>query len=122
MWNKFRRFTLYAVALAVVLLPIVYWTITRSEPYGRAQTFLSNHPNVEQQIGRVKDIRLALTGNQSITFGGTSAAASLELVVAGERGAGLASVELRKELGVWDIKAARFRREGVSNAIETLPI
>jgi len=120
--DKSKRVALYAVALAVAMLPAVYLAITHSEPYGLARKFVSGHPVVEAQIGSVKGVRLALSGNHSVIYGGTSGTASLELVVTGERGAGLAAIELQKELDTWGITAAKFRRAGEGASIETLAV
>ena len=116
------RFVAYAFVIATLMIPVAYWTIAQGGPYARAQRFLSSHPAIERQVGRVTSVRLAFSSANSGFFGPEDGSAHLELVVTGERGVGFATIDLHWERGAWDVTSVLFRREGESIPVQTFPV
>src|SRR5688572_32161508 len=116
------RFATYAFVIAALMIPVAYWTIAQGGPYSRAQRFLSSHPAIERQVGRVQSVRLAFSRANSGFFGPEDGTAHLELVVTGERGVGFATIELHWERGAWDVTSVLFRRAGESTPVQTFPV
>ena len=117
-----QRFITCAAVLAALMIPLAYWTLTQGGAYARAQRFLSGHPAIERKIGRIQNIRVALSAGNAGLFALPESTAHLELVVTGERGVGFATVDLRWERGAWDVTSVTFRREGESMPVQTFPI
>ena len=117
-----QRFITYAAVLAALMIPLAYWTLTQGGAYSRAQRFLSGHPAIERQIGRVQSIRVAFSPGNAGLFAVPEGTAHLELVVTGERGIGFATVDLRWERGAWDVTSVTFRREGETMPVQTFPV
>ena len=105
-------------ALATLMIPLAWWTITQGGPYARAERFLHGHPAIESRIGRVTNIRLEFRES----FGAGDDTARLELVVTGQRGVGFATVSLQRERGAWEVISVLFRREGETVPVLTFPI
>jgi len=119
--QSLQRFTWYALIVAVLMIPVAYWTIAQGGPYARAQRFLSGHPAIERQVGRVQSVRLAFSPANSAILGTDDGTAHLELVVTGERGLGYATMELHWERGAWDVTSVSFRRKGETMPVQTFP-
>lgn len=105
-------------ALAALMIPLAWWTITQGGPYARAERFLHDEPSIERKIGRVTNVRLAF---RDYSFGTADDTAHLDLVVTGERGVGYASVNLQWYRGAWDVTSVFFRREGETVPVQTFP-
>ena len=117
--SKIAPFALYAVVLALVMFPSIYVWVSNSEPFDRANEYLRANPQIHSVIGEVTKTRLSFSGF-SVSYGGSSGKADLQIVVSGERGGGLAAVELEKVLGAWNVVGARFRTEGSNSPVVEL--
>jgi|SRR5581483_530628 len=103
---------LIAVLVAAPLFIGGMWLLVqRSDAFGLARTFVAESPLVASKVGSVKSISLRPFGYQ-MHVTDSRGNAEFALSVAGSQRNGVAYVRLQKDLGVWEVSAARLVVDG----------
>lgn len=86
-----------------------YLVASRSEGYQVAQQFVHENSVVSDQLGPIKDMRLAYFG-YSVRYSGPQGWADFEIIVKGEKANSMVFIKLMKEAGKWEVTTARLKR------------
>lgn len=104
MRKKKKMLTILGITLILIICFFagLYMLAVRSEAYRFALEFIDNNKLISQNIGPLKNQRLALFG-YSVRQKGSQGHAEYKILVKGEKGEGIVYLELKKSVGIWKV-------------------
>lgn len=111
LWKKF----LIGVPIAFLLVSVVvYFGALHSQAYLVACNFVRTDPVIQRRLGKVEKIQLKPLTGWRISYSGPNGVANFGLDVAGHKADGEVYVNMKTQLGEWEITGAKLKLEGGS--------
>jgi len=112
MINKKKIFKIIATTLILLTCFFVglYILGVKSEPYRFALEYIDTNETISASIGTLKSNYLSF-GGYSVRYEGSHGWAEFAIKTSGEKGKGVVFIKLEKELGKWEVSAARLKLE-----------
>lgn len=112
--GKKTKIIVVVVLLFLFVSPIIgYFMAKASEPFQYSTKVIKNSVPVKEELGDVKVIKLAPFG-YSVRFSGPKGWAEFETEVIGTKGSGTLNIKLEKNLGTWEIVAAKLNEHQIT--------
>jgi hypothetical protein len=107
--GRLKRWVIGISIIVVGGFVLSHMVAISSTPFTKACDFALHDKIVQAQLGDVKGCKLGWWSGYSISFGGLEGTAEFDLDLGGRKQNGELFVEMRAEMGEWNITAARLK-------------